>query len=140
MKSGMSSFPNVRIAMQYATDRTTSGRRMTMTDETLEKYREMRDDIVLEFDEVIARLDELKAAGKFKTVTYKQLFARKMTLSAMLLDFAIRELGVTHVDVNEQNTQARGFYEHKGFEVIGRSETDEQGEPFPILHMRLKAR
>ena len=84
MKSGMSSFPNLRIAMQYATDRTTSGRRMTMTDETLEKYREMRDDIVLEFDEVIARLDELKAAGKFKTVTYKQLFARKMTLSAML--------------------------------------------------------
>lgn len=84
MESGMSSFPNVRIAMQYATDRTTSGRRMTMTDETLEKYREMRDDIVREFDEVIARLDELKSAGKFKTVTYKQLFARKMTLSAML--------------------------------------------------------
>lgn len=61
-------------------------------------------------------------------------------VGAMLLDLAIRELGVTHVDVNEQNTQARGFYEHKGFEVIGRSETDEQGEPFPILHMRLKAR
>lgn len=58
----------------------------------------------------------------------------------MLLDFAIRELGVTHVDVNEQNTQARSFCEHKGFEVIGCSETDEQGEPFPILHMRLKAR
>lgn len=140
MESEVSSFPNVRIAMQYAADRTTSGRRMTMTDETLEKYREMRDDIVREFDEVIARLDELKSAAKFKTVTYKQLFARKMTLSAMLLDFAIRELGVTHVDVNEQNTQARSFYEHKGFEVIGRSETDEQGEPFPILHMRLKAR
>lgn len=44
------------------------------------------------------------------------------------------------MDVNEQNAQARGFYEHEGFEVIGRSETDEQGEPFPILHMRLKAR
>lgn len=61
-------------------------------------------------------------------------------VGAMLLNFAIRELGVTHVDVNEQNTQARGFYEHKGFEVIRRSETDEQGEPFPILHMRLKVR
>ncbi len=61
-------------------------------------------------------------------------------VGAMLLDLAIRELGVTRVDVNEQNAQARGFYEHKGFEVIGRSETDEQGEPFPILHMRLKAR
>ena len=41
-----------------------------MADESLEKYREMRDDVVREFDEVIARLDELKAAGKFKTVTY----------------------------------------------------------------------
>lgn len=55
-----------------------------MVDESLERYREMRDDVVREFDEVVARLGELKAAGKFKTVTYKQLFARKMTLSAML--------------------------------------------------------
>lgn len=61
-------------------------------------------------------------------------------VGAMLLDFTIRELGVTRVDVNEQNTRARGFYEHEGFEVIGRSETDEQGEPFPILHMHLKVR
>ena len=61
-------------------------------------------------------------------------------VGATLLDLTVRELGVTDVDVNEQNAQARGFYEHEGFEVIGRSETDEQGEPFPILHMRLKAR
>lgn len=60
-------------------------------------------------------------------------------VGATLLDFTMRELGVTDVDVNEQNAQARGFYEHEGFEVIGRSETDEQDEPFPILHMRLKA-
>ena len=61
-------------------------------------------------------------------------------VGATLLDLTVRELGITDVDVNEQNAQARGFYEHEGFEVIGRSETDEQGEPFPILHMRLKAR
>lgn len=61
-------------------------------------------------------------------------------VGAALLDLTVRELGVTDVDVNEQNAQARGFYEHEGFEVIGRSETDEQGELFPILHMRLKAR
>lgn len=61
-------------------------------------------------------------------------------VGATLLDFAVHELGVTTVDVNEQNAQARGFYEHEGFEVVGRSETDEQGEPFPILHMHLKAR
>lgn len=60
-------------------------------------------------------------------------------VGATLLNFTVHELGVTTVDVNEQNAQARGFYEHEGFEVVGRSETDEQGEPFPILHMRLRA-
>ncbi|MGE7957768.1 acetyltransferase [Pseudomonas sp. NPDC089530] len=43
------------------------------------------------------------------------------------------------VDVNEQNPQAHGFYRHYGFEDVGRSETDGQGRPFPIIHMRLKA-
>lgn len=53
-------------------------------EESLDKYENMRNDIAREFDKTVARLEELKAAGKFKTVTYKQLFARKMTLSAML--------------------------------------------------------
>ncbi len=47
-------------------------------------------------------------------------------------------LGVTEVAVNEQNSAARGFYERMGFAVCGRSERDEQGEPFPILYMKLK--
>ncbi len=64
---------------------------------------------------------------------------RGIGVGTTLLDFAVHELGVTTVDVNEQNAQARGFYEHEGFEVVGRSETDEQGEPFPILHMHLRA-
>ena len=55
-----------------------------MADDTLEKYRRMRDDIVQEFDDVATQLVELKAAGKFKTVTYKQLFARKLMLSSVL--------------------------------------------------------
>jgi len=41
------------------------------------------------------------------------------------------------VDVNEQNTAARRFYEACGFVVEGRSELDEQGRPYPLLHMRL---
>lgn len=46
-------------------------------------------------------------------------------------------LGATRVDVNEQNPQAVGFYEHLGFKAVGRSETDEQGRPFPLLHLKL---
>jgi putative acetyltransferase len=43
------------------------------------------------------------------------------------------------VDVNEQNTGARRFYESTGFVVEGRSELDGQGLPFPLLHMRSRA-
>jgi putative acetyltransferase len=40
------------------------------------------------------------------------------------------------VDVNEQNDGAIGFYGHLGFEVTGRSEFDDQGRPYPLLHLR----
>ena len=40
-------------------------------------------------------------------------------------------------DVNEQNVQAIGFYEHLGFERIGRSQTDHQGRSYPLIHMRM---
>jgi putative acetyltransferase len=43
---------------------------------------------------------------------------------------------VVTVDVNEQNPGARAFYARLGFEVIGRSETDDAGRPFPLLHLR----
>jgi putative acetyltransferase len=40
------------------------------------------------------------------------------------------------VDVNEQNDDARRFYEVMGFVVEGRSATDGSGRAFPLLHMR----
>ena len=40
------------------------------------------------------------------------------------------------LDVNEQNSGAVAFYEAAGFVVVGRSETDQDGLPFPLLHMR----
>lgn len=49
-----------------------------------------------------------------------------------------KNLEVKKVDVNEQNEQALGFYEHHGFKTIGRSELDASGKPYPILHMALK--
>ena len=56
-----------------------------------------------------------------------------------LLEHAVKKLGITKVDVNEQNEQALGFYQHYGFEVISRSELDSSGKAYPILHMELKA-
>ena len=47
--------------------------------------------------------------------------------------------GELTVDVNEQNPAACRFYEACGFVVEGRSELDDAGRPFPLLHMRLPA-
>jgi putative acetyltransferase len=55
----------------------------------------------------------------------------------LLLQHAIAAFGANEVDVNEQNPQGVGFYRHMGFEQVGRSELDGQGNPFPLLHMKL---
>jgi putative acetyltransferase len=39
------------------------------------------------------------------------------------------------VDVNEQNTGGRRFYDRMGFRVTGRSALDGCGRPYPILHL-----
>lgn len=38
-------------------------------------------------------------------------------------------------DVNEQNSQAVGFYERMGFRRAGRSEVDGEGRPYPLIHL-----
>ncbi|WP_369803267.1 hypothetical protein [Mycobacterium sp. E2699] len=39
------------------------------------------------------------------------------------------------MDVNEQNCQVVDFYSRRGFVVVGRSELDDAGGPYPLLHM-----
>ncbi|GAA0064621.1 GNAT family N-acetyltransferase [Clostridium sp. CTA-1] len=53
-----------------------------------------------------------------------------------LINYAINVLNAKFVDVNEQNTQGVGFYKHMGFDTFKRSEFDDYGNPFPILHMK----
>lgn len=62
---------------------------------------------------------------------------RDCGVGSALLDHVITNNAVTSVDVNEQNESAVGFYAHHGFRVVGRSETDDAGLPYPLLHMRL---
>lgn len=52
-----------------------------------------------------------------------------------LLQHAMREYGICEVSVNEANAQAAGFYKHMGFCAVSRSALDEQGRPYPIIHM-----
>ena len=61
-------------------------------------------------------------------------------LGRKLCMFAIEKLHMNRVDVNEQNQQAVDFYKHIGFIVVGRSDVDGLGKPYPLLMMEYKPR
>ncbi|HIX30740.1 MAG TPA: GNAT family N-acetyltransferase [Firmicutes bacterium] len=63
--------------------------------------------------------------------------ARGKGLGGALVRYGMERFDIREVTVNEQNPQARGFYERMGFRVCQRSAQDEQGRPYPILNMRL---
>lgn len=62
---------------------------------------------------------------------------RRQGIGKKLLSYGIDVLKAKYVDVNEQNIQGAHFYKHLRFEIIGRDELDSQGNPFPILHLKI---
>lgn len=58
-------------------------------------------------------------------------------LGKTLLQHGIEHYDIYELGVNEQNPQAKGFYEHMGFQTYKRTDLDEQGNPYPILYMKL---
>ena len=88
-----------------------------------------------EGDEVVAflGLDETSIEMLFVHPGY-----RGMGIGRDLVEWAVDEYHAETVTVNEQNEQAVGFYLKQGFEVAGRSAVDGFGDPYPLLHLRLK--
>lgn len=56
-----------------------------------------------------------------------------------LVFFASSLHRVLDTEVNAQNGQAVGFYRKLGFIETGSSPVDDQGRPYPLIHMRLDA-
>ncbi len=52
-----------------------------------------------------------------------------------LVNYVSETYQTIRVDVNEQNEQAYGFYIRMGFKVVDRSTFDNEGKPYPILHL-----
>ncbi len=63
---------------------------------------------------------------------------RGKCLGKQLLNYGIENYNVNELIVNEQNLNAKQFYEYMGFKEYKRSEIDEQGNAYPILYMRLE--
>lgn len=55
--------------------------------ERLARFEKLLAELVAEQADVLATLDALRAQGKVKTATYRQLTARKLTLKSILGQF-----------------------------------------------------
>ncbi|HIT29253.1 MAG TPA: GNAT family N-acetyltransferase [Candidatus Scatomorpha stercoravium] len=115
-----------------------------LSDGEVRSIREYVPQALLGVAHLLVAKDEAGAPAAFMGVedgALEMLFIdpeeRGKGLGRRLLRLGIESYGVRRLAVNEQNPRAAGFYEHMGFEAYARSETDEQGNPYPILYMRL---
>ena len=58
----------------------------------LEQFEKMLAAVQTEYGSIVRQMDELKEKGKMKSVTYQQLFARKMTYQDMLSMYDLYDL------------------------------------------------
>jgi putative acetyltransferase len=115
-----------------------------LTDDDIAFFRPLIVDGLLSLDHLLGYRDASGTLRAFIGVQGDKMEAlfvdptvHRQGIGTRLARFGIEELGVTAVDVNEQNPDALGFYEALGFAVVGRSPLDSTGKPFPILHLTL---
>ena len=125
-------------------ERSVRATHLFLSDGEVRSIREYVPQALLGVAHLLVAKDEAGAPAAFMGVedgALEMLFIdpeeRGKGLGRRLLRLGIESYGVRRLAVNEQNPRAAGFYEHMGFEAHARSETDEQGNPYPILYMRL---
>ena len=86
--------------------------------------------------------DKLVAFMGIEENRFEMLFVdykyRGEGIGKKMLLYGIDNYGVNELAVNEDNPQAKGFYEHLGFSVYQRNKLDDQGRPYPVLYMKLE--
>lgn len=93
--------------------------------------------------ELLLAVDDQDIAHGFIGYTDNQIDAlfvhaasRGKSIGRLLVGHMRLNRGEVTVDVNEQNVSGCGFYRRLGFVLVGRSETDGQNLPYPLLHLR----
>ncbi|MBX4827959.1 acetyltransferase [Klebsiella grimontii] len=87
---------------------------------------------VTEKDEPVAFM---LLTGEHMDALFVDPTVRGCGIGKLLIEHALTLAPKLTTNVNEQNEQAVGFYQKMGFKVTGRSETDDLGKPYPLLHL-----
>jgi putative acetyltransferase len=116
-----------------------------LSNEEIEKIKEFVPQALSGISHLIVETDENKIPIAFMGIEKQKLEmlfitseCRGMGIGKKMLLHGIENYGVKNLAVNEDNPQAKGFYEHMGFKVYQRNELDDQGKPYPVLYMRLE--
>lgn len=115
-----------------------------LSNEEIEKIKEYVPQALAGISNLIVETDENEKPIAFMGIQENKLemlfiknSERGKGIGKKLLNYGIEKYGVNKVTVNEDNPQAKGFYEHMGFKVYKRNELDDQGNNYPVLYMKL---
>ena len=116
-----------------------------LSNEEIEKIKEYVPQALSGISHLIIETDESGNPMAFMGIEENKLemlfiknSERGKGIGKQLLNYGIENYSVNDLAVNEDNPQAKGFYEHMGFKVYQRNELDDQGNPYPVLYMRLE--
>ncbi len=115
-----------------------------LTEDAIAEIKQFVPEALREVAHLVVSVNDLEEPIGFMGVqdrSIEMLFispdSRGKGIGKELISYGIETFATNRVTVNEQNPQAIGFYEHLGFKVYKRTETDEQGRPYPLLYMEL---
>ncbi len=116
-----------------------------LSNEEIEKMKQYVPQAILGVSHLVIIEDERHQPIAFMGIEGRKLemlfiknSERGKGLGKQLLNYGIEKYNVNELAVNEQNPNAKGFYEYMGFKTYKRTELDEQGNPYPILYMKLE--
>ena len=114
-----------------------------LSESEIEKIKEYVPQALSGVKHLVIATNELKQPVAFTGVANESLEIlfvspdeRGRGIGKKLINYGIENYGVKELAVNEQNQQARGFYEHMGLKVYKRTDLDEQGDSYPLLYMK----
>lgn len=115
-----------------------------LSEDAIAEIKEYVPEALREVAHLVVSVNDLEEPISFMGVqdrSIEMLFispdSRGKGIGKELVRYGIKTFATNRVTVNEQNPQAIGFYEHLGFKVYKRTETDEQGRSYPLLYMEI---